>query len=53
MLKAGTSHCVIAIHATLEASNGTIEATNKSQPINPKGHVFDWAIDICQRQPSI
>ena len=38
MLKAGTSHCVIAIHATLEASNGTIEATNKAQPINPKGH---------------
>lgn len=43
MLKAGTSQCVIAIHATLEASQGTVEASNKAQPINPiKGHVFDW-----------
>lgn len=42
MLKAGTSQCVIAIHATLEASQGTVEASNKAQPINPiKGHVFD------------
>lgn len=42
MLKAGTSQCVIAIHATLEASQGTVEASNKAQPINPiKGHVFE------------